>query len=50
MGFWNDFKGGFVTGWNGAKKVVDIVPGVNVVSKVIPKLHKGGKVPKTANY
>lgn len=48
--FWKDMGKGFVKGWNGAKKVVDIVPGVNVVSKVLPKLHAGGKVPKTANY
>ena len=48
--FWKDMGKGFVIGWNGAKTVAGIIPGVNVVSKVLPKLHAGGKVPKTANY
>ena len=47
---WKQFTKGFARGWNGAKSVVDIIPGVGTVSKVLPKLHKGGKVPKTANY
>jgi hypothetical protein len=51
--FWKDFGSGFVRGFDGAKSVVDVIPGVNVISKQIPKLsklHAGGKVPKTANY
>lgn len=50
MTFWKDFKGGFKKGWNGAKSVVDHVLGLNAISKELPKLHKGGKVPKTGNY
>ena len=53
MGFWSQFGDGFVLGWNGAKNVVDKVPGVNVISKQLPelsRLHKGGKVPKTGEF
>jgi hypothetical protein len=50
MTFGSDFLRGFKKGFNGAKSVVDVIPGVNVVSKALPKLHAGGKVPKTANY
>lgn len=48
--FWSDFSRGFGIGWNGAKNVMDKVPGVNVISKEIPRLHKGGKVPKTGEF
>ena len=48
--FWTDFKKGVPIGWNAAKSVTDKIPGVNVISKQLPKLHKGGRVPKTGNF
>jgi hypothetical protein len=50
MTFGTDFLRGLKKGWNGAKKVVDYVPGVNVISKQLPRLHKGGRVPSTQAY
>ena len=50
MGFWDDFGRGFKKGWNKTKSVLDKVPIVKDISQEIPKLHKGGKVPKTGNY
>jgi hypothetical protein len=50
MGFTKDFLRGVPIGWNAAKSVTDKIPGVNVISKQLPKLHKGGRVPKTGNF
>jgi hypothetical protein len=46
MGFWDGFKRGF-------NSVVDPVKSIPIIGKsfnIIPKLHKGGRVPKTGNY
>jgi len=50
MGFLDDVGRGFVKGWNGTLGVMRSVPVVGSAYKVIPKLHKGGRVPKTGNY
>ena len=50
MGFFQDFGRGFKKGWNGTLGVMSKVPVVGEAYKAIPKLHKGGRVPKTANY
>lgn len=48
--WWKDFGKGFKIGWNATKGVLDHVPVYGEVSKALPKLHKGGKVPRTQNY
>ena len=50
MGFWTDFKGGFNSVIDPVKKITKNIPVVGDVYGAIPKLHKGGKVPKTGNY
>ena len=50
MGFWEDFKGGLNSVIDPAKKITKNIPVVGDVYGAIPKLHKGGKVPKTGNY
>ena len=50
MGFWDDFGRGFKKGWNGTLGVMSHVPVAGSAFKAIPKLHKGGRVPKTCNY
>jgi hypothetical protein len=48
--WYEDFASGFKKGWNGTLGVMSKVPVVGSAYKVIPKLHKGGRVPKTGNY
>ena len=50
MGFWDDFAHGFNSGIDPVKKVTKNIPVVGDVYGAIPRLHKGGKVPKTGNY
>ena len=50
MGFLDDFGRGFKKGFNSTVGVMSHVPIVGEVYKKIPKLHKGGTVPKTGNY
>ena len=50
MGCLDDVGRGFKKGWNGTLGVMRSVPVVGSAYKVIPKLHKGGRVPKTGNY
>jgi hypothetical protein len=50
MGFWSDFGRGFKKGFNGTLGVYDKIPFVKDISKEIPRLHKGGKVPKTGEF
>jgi len=50
MGFWDDFGKGFKKGFNSTVGVMSHVPIVGEAYKKIPKLHKGGTVPKTGNY
>ena len=50
MTFIKDFWGGFKTGFNSTVGVVSKVPVVGGAYKALPKLHKGGTVPRTGNY
>ena len=50
MGFWSDFKDGFNSVIDPVKKVTKTIPVIGDVYGAIPRLHKGGKVPKTGNY
>ena len=50
MTFIDDFWGGFKTGFNSTVGVMSKVPVVGGAYKAIPKLHKGGTVPRTGNY
>ena len=47
MGFLDDFGRGFKKGFNSTVGVMSHVPIVGEAYKKIPKLHKGGTVPKT---
>ena len=48
--FWKEFGKGFKQGWNGTLGVFDKIPVIKDVSGFLPRLHKGGKVPRTQNY
>jgi hypothetical protein len=48
--WYEDFASGFKKGWNGTLGVMSHVPVAGSAFKAIPKLHKGGRVPKTGNY
>jgi hypothetical protein len=50
MTFIDDFWGGFKTGFNSTVGVMSKVPVVGGAYKALPKLHKGGTVPRTGNY
>ena len=50
MTFIKDFWGGFKDGFNSTVGVMSKVPVVGGAYKVLPKLHKGGTVPRTGNY
>ena len=50
MGFWGDFADGFNSVIDPVKKFTKKIPVVGDMYGAIPKLHKGGKVPKTGNY
>lgn len=50
MGFWDSFAGGFRDGFNSTVGVMSKVPVVGGAYKALPKLHKGGTVPRTGNY
>ena len=50
MTFIKDFWGGFKDGFNSTVGVMSKVPVVGGAYKAIPKLHKGGTVPRTGNY
>jgi len=50
MGFWGDFADGFNSVIDPVKKFTTKIPVVGDMYGSIPKLHKGGKVPKTGNY
>ena len=50
MGFWGDFADGFNSVIDPVKKFTKKIPVVGDMYGAIPKLHKGGEVPKTGNY
>jgi len=50
MTFWSDFKDGFNSVVDPVKKITKSIPVVGDAYGAIPRLHKGGKVPKTGNY
>ena len=50
MTFIKDFWGGFKDGFNSTVGVMSKVPVVGGAYKALPKLHKGGTVPRTGNY
>ena len=50
MGFWGSFADGFNSVIDPVKKITKSIPVVGDLYGAIPKLHKGGKVPKTGNY
>ena len=50
MTFIKDFWGGFKDGFNSTVGVMSKVPVVGGAYKAIPKLNKGGTVPRTGNY
>ena len=50
MGFWGDFADGFNSVIDPVKKFTKKIPVVGYMYGAIPKLHKGGKVPKTGTY
>ena len=48
--WYKEFARGFKSGFNGTVGVMSKVPIFGEVYKKIPKLHNGGRVPKTGNY
>jgi len=48
--WYEDFASGFKKGRNGTLGVMSHVSVAGSAFKAIPKLHKGGRVPKTGNY
>jgi hypothetical protein len=50
MTFWSDFKGGFNSVIDPVKKITKKIPVIGDVYGAIPRLHKGGRVPKTGDY
>ena len=50
MTFIKDFWGGFKDCFNSTVGVMSKVPVVGGAYKALPKLHKGGTVPRTGNY
>ena len=50
MGFWNDFADGFNSVIDPVKKITKPIPILGEMYGGIPRLHKGGTVPKTGNY